>query len=267
LRRPLGEHIECTFALEPDVWLTSVDPGELTTALLNLVLNARDVMPLGGKLTIEARNTSLSESDLDVNGEPRPGDYVMVAVTDTGSGNDRRGGEPGVRAVLHHQGGRQGTGLGLSMVYGFVPPSGGVVQMQSDTGQAASSGCSFPASWRRRRLASPRRSGSVAPDGSETILVVEDERHGPDLCRERAEDARLPRHRGLERSPRRSHLLRQPGDIDLLLHRRRDARRHVRDRSSPGKRPVAARLKVLFTSGYTQNPVKTPERGRRRAAS
>src|SRR3954462_12822649 len=86
LRRPLGEHIECAFVLEPDVGLTSVDPGQLTTALLNLVLNARDVMQLGGRLTIEARNVSLGESDLDINGEPRSGDYVMVAVPDTGSG-------------------------------------------------------------------------------------------------------------------------------------------------------------------------------------
>ncbi|WP_338318203.1 ATP-binding protein, partial [Bradyrhizobium ottawaense] len=86
LRRTLGEHIECRFAFDRDLWPTSVDPGQLTTALLNLVLNARDAMPEGGKLTVEVHNSSLGESDLDVNGEPRPGDYVMVAVTDTGSG-------------------------------------------------------------------------------------------------------------------------------------------------------------------------------------
>ena len=86
LRRTLGEHIECEFQLDPGLWLASVDPGQLASAVLNLVLNARDAMPSGGKLTVDIRNTSLDESDVDVNGEARPGDYVMVAVTDTGAG-------------------------------------------------------------------------------------------------------------------------------------------------------------------------------------
>ncbi|RZI39395.1 hybrid sensor histidine kinase/response regulator, partial [Herbaspirillum sp. HC18] len=86
LQRTLGGHIESTFTFAPNLWPASVDPGQLATAVLNLVLNARDAMPDGGKLSVEVRNASLSESDLDVNGEPRPGDYVMLAVTDTGTG-------------------------------------------------------------------------------------------------------------------------------------------------------------------------------------
>src|SRR3954471_6132014 len=131
LRRPLGEHIECAFVLEPDVGLTSVDPGQLTTALLNLVLNARDVMQLGGRLTIEARNVSLGESDLDINAEPRPGDYVMVAVTDTGSGMTAEVASRAFEPFFTTKEVGKGTGLGLSMVYGFVRQSGGLVQMQS----------------------------------------------------------------------------------------------------------------------------------------
>ena len=155
LRRPLGEHIECTFALEPDVWLTSVDPGQLTTALLNLVLNARDVMPFGGRLTIEARNTSLGESDLDVNGEPRPGDYVMVAVTDTGSGMTAEVASRAFEPFFTTKEVGKGTGLGLSMVYGFVRQSGGLVQMQSAPGQGSTVRLFFP------RLATPPNEDAV----------------------------------------------------------------------------------------------------------
>lgn len=71
LRRTLGEHIECEFQFDHGLWLASVDPGQLASALLNLVLNARDAMPSGGKLTVEVRNTSLGESDVDVNGDAR----------------------------------------------------------------------------------------------------------------------------------------------------------------------------------------------------
>jgi nitrogen-specific signal transduction histidine kinase/CheY-like chemotaxis protein len=258
LRRPLGEHIECTFALEPDVWLTSVDPGELTTALLNLVLNARDVMPLGGKLTIEARNTSLGESDLDVNGEPRPGDYVMVAVTDTGSGMTAEVASRAFEPFFTTKEVGKGTGLGLSMVYGFVRQSGGVVQMQSEPGQGSVVRLFFP------RLATPPNEQPspaeriVAPDGSETILVVEDD----DMVRAYVEsELKTLGYRVIAASngPAALELLRRPGDIDLLLT----------DVVMPGGMfgPELARqatslrpgLKVLFTSGYTQNPVKTPD--------
>ncbi|MFX4910579.1 ATP-binding protein, partial [Acinetobacter baumannii] len=74
------------FSFAPNVWPASVDPGQLATALLNLVLNARDAMPDGGQLRVEVRNASLGDGERDVNGEPRPGDYVMVSVADDGCG-------------------------------------------------------------------------------------------------------------------------------------------------------------------------------------
>ncbi|MBR0818582.1 ATP-binding protein [Bradyrhizobium liaoningense] len=258
LRRPLGEHIECTFVLEPDVWLTSVDPGQLTTALLNLVLNARDVMPLGGKLTIEARNTSLGESDLDVNGEPRPGDYVMVAVADTGSGMTAEVASRAFEPFFTTKEVGKGTGLGLSMVYGFVRQSGGVVQMQSEPGQGSVVRLFFP------RLATPPNEHPspaeriVAPSGSETILVVEDD----DMVRAYVEnELKTLGYRVITASngPAALALLRCPGDIDLLFT---DVVMpggmfgQELARQATGLRPG---LKVLFTSGYTQNPVKTPD--------
>ncbi|MCK1650502.1 response regulator [Bradyrhizobium sp. 149] len=258
LRRPLGEHIECTFALAPDLGLTSVDPGELTTALLNLVLNARDVMPSGGRLTIEARNVSLGESDFDVNGEPRPGDYVMVAVTDTGSGMTAEVAGRAFEPFFTTKEVGKGTGLGLSMVYGFVRQSGGLVQMQSEPGQGSVVRLFFP------RLATPPTEhpspaeANVTREGRETILVVEDD----GMVRTYVEnELKTLGYRVITAAsgPAALDLLRQSGDIDLLFT----------DVVMPGGMfgPELARqatqlrpgLKVLFTSGYSQNPVKTPD--------
>jgi signal transduction histidine kinase len=116
LRRTLGEHIECEFHLDEKLWQASVDPGQLASALLNLVLNARDAMPSGGKLTVEVRNTPLGESDMDVNGEPRPGDYVMVAVTDTGTGMTAEVAGRAFEPFFTTKEVGKGTGLGHSMV-------------------------------------------------------------------------------------------------------------------------------------------------------
>ena len=175
LRRTLGEHIECEFLLDPDLWLASVDPGQLASALLNLVLNARDAMPQGGKLTVEVRNISLGESDLDVNGEARPGDYVMVAVTRYRQRHDRRGGRPRLRAVLHHQGGGQRHGLGPQHGLRVCPA---IRRLDANPLRARSmappSSFSFPVLGCRRRM--QRAAGQIAmPAGSETILVVEDD--------------------------------------------------------------------------------------------
>ena len=137
LRRTLGGHIECAFALEANVWLTSVDPGQLTTALLNLVLNARDALPDGGKLTVEVRNASLGETDVDVNGEPRPGDYVMVAVTDTGSGMTAEVASRAFEPFFTTKEVGKGTGLGLSQAFGFAKQSEGDIAVMSTPGKGA----------------------------------------------------------------------------------------------------------------------------------
>ena len=159
LRRTLGEHIECEFRLDPNLWQASVDPGQLASALLNLVLNARDAMPSGGKLTVEVHNTSLGESDLDVNGEARPGDYVMVAVTDTGSGMTAEVAGRAFEPFFTTKEVGKGTGLGLSMVYGFAQQSGGSMQIRSEPGQGTAVRLFFP------RVATPQ--ASAAPSAGQ----------------------------------------------------------------------------------------------------
>jgi signal transduction histidine kinase len=258
LRRSLGEHIECSFAFGTDLWLVSVDPGQLATALLNLVLNARDAMPDGGKLMVEVRNNSLGQSDLDVNGEPRPGDYVMVAVTDTGCGMAADVASRAFEPFFTTKEVGKGTGLGLSMVYGFAQQSGGLVQLQSEPGQGSVVRLFFP------RIAATLNEDTapaeqiITPDGSETVLVVEDD----DMVRAYVEsELKTLGYRVIASSngPAALEVLRQRGDIHLLFT----------DVVMPGgmfgpelaRQAIALRpdLKVLFTSGYSQNPVKTPD--------
>src|SRR5882672_3012119 len=175
LRRTLGEHIECEFLLDRDLWQSSVDPGQLTSALLNLVLNARDAMPQGGKLAVAVRNISLDESDLDVNGEARPGDYVMVAVTDTGSGMIAEVASRAFEPFFTTKEVGKGTGLGLSMVYGFAKQSGGSMQIRSEPGRGTVVKLYFPRINTPRQADAPPVDRIATPAGAETILVVEDD--------------------------------------------------------------------------------------------
>jgi len=163
LRRTLGEHIECEFLLDPKVWQASVDPGHLASALLNLVLNARDAMPQGGKLTVGVHNTSLDKSDVDVNGEARPGDYVMVAVTDTGCGMTVEVASRAFEPFFTTKEVGKGTGLGLSMVYGFARQSGGSMEIRSEPGRGTLIKLCFP------RVGAPDVTG--APSAGQTAAA------------------------------------------------------------------------------------------------
>jgi CheY-like chemotaxis protein len=255
LRRTLGEHIECEFRLDRDVWQASVDPGQLTSALLNLVLNARDAMPQGGKLTVEVRNSSLGESDLDVNGEARPGDYVMVAVTDTGSGMIAEVASRAFEPFFTTKEVGKGTGLGLSMVYGFAKQSGGTMQIRSEPRHGTVVKLFFPRVGAPRKNDAPSADRVATPTGSETILVVEDN----DLVRSYVEKELKElgyRVIATRNGPEALAILREPREIDLLFT----------DVVMPGgmfgpelaKQATLLRpgLEVLFTSGYTEDPVQ-----------
>jgi signal transduction histidine kinase len=260
LRRTLGEHIECEFHLDEKLWQASVDPGQLASALLNLVLNARDAMPSGGKLTVEVRNTPLGESDMDVNGEPRPGDYVMVAVTDTGTGMTAEVAGRAFEPFFTTKEVGKGTGLGLSMVYGFVQQSGGSMQIDSEPGHGTVVRLFFP------RVGAPRASAAASavqqatPAGSETILVVEDD----DMVRGYVQgELRALGYRVIvtPSGPAALTILRGPEKIDLLFT----------DVVMPGGMfgPELARqavrlrpdLKILLTSGYSEHPVDAIDGG------
>jgi signal transduction histidine kinase/CheY-like chemotaxis protein len=176
LHRALGEAVALETVLAAGLWPTLADPGELENALLNLALNARDAMPNGGKVTIETANCYLDHAYVDMVMEPvEPGQYIMIAVADTGVGMDQATRERAFDPFFTTKGVGKGTGLGLSQVYGFVRQTGGHVRIYSEIGQ----GTTVKVYLRRHAgegPAEPDHERQTAPaPGSETILVVEDD--------------------------------------------------------------------------------------------
>ena len=176
LRPTLGEQIEVESRLEADPWPALVDRSQLVTAVLNLAINARDAMPGGGKLTLETGNVMLDEAYASLNPDVRSGPYVMIAVSDSGSGIPAALRDKVFEPFFTTKDVGKGTGLGLSMVYGFVKQSGGHVKIYSEEGCGTTI-----------RLFLPRAAGEAQPvveaaptapraTGHETILVVEDDR-------------------------------------------------------------------------------------------
>ena len=175
LHPTLGKHIEIAPLLAEDAWTALVDPSQLTTAVLNLALNARDAMPNGGKLTIETGNIVLDESYANMHSELAPGSYVMIAVSDTGSGIPAALLERVFEPFFTTKEVGRGTGLGLSMVFGFVKQSGGHVKIYSEEGLGTSVKIYLPrATGPQQTTAEALVSGTVE-GGKETILVVEDD--------------------------------------------------------------------------------------------
>jgi signal transduction histidine kinase/CheY-like chemotaxis protein len=176
LRRTLGEHIDVRYVETAGLWPAMADPSQLESAVLNLALNARDAMPGGGRLTIELANKVLDEEYARGHAEVLPGDYTMLAVSDTGHGMT-----PDVLARVFEpfyttKPDGKGSGLGLAMVFGFVKQSGGHIKIYSEPGDGTTV-----------RIYLPRARGDVAtgsvramapielPRGTATVLVVEDE--------------------------------------------------------------------------------------------
>lgn len=177
LGRTLGAPVAIRTLLAGDLWPTLVDPNQLENAILNLALNARDAMPAGGRLTIETGNVHLEDAQCAPAGGARPGDYVMIAVSDTGTGMTPEAQARAFEPFFTTKPIGQGTGLGLAQVYGFVRQSGGHVSLESAPGQGTSVRLLLP---RLRRDPAAIAPAGAAPAGvpagaGETVLVVEDE--------------------------------------------------------------------------------------------
>jgi len=251
LRASLGEHVEIESMLEDEVWPALVDRSQLTTALLNLAVNARDAMVNGGKLTIETANMYLDGSSAEGQSELAPGHYVMIAVSDNGSGIPASIRDKVFEPFFTTKGPGKGTGLGLSMVYGFVKQSGGHIKIYSEEGYGTTVKLYLP---RAIAPATETMAATAAElvGGRETILVVED-----DAFVRRYVTAQLQNlgYRTLEAANAAEALAIVDGgaNFDLLftdvimpgaMNGRQLADEVMRRRSA---------LKVLFTSGYTEN--------------
>lgn len=255
LRRTLGEAIEIELVRGAGLWPALVDPGQLESALLNLAINARDAMPRGGRLTIETANAFIDDTYAAQQDEVAPGQYVLIAVSDTGTGMDAATIARAFEPFFSTKEVGKGTGLGLSMVYGFVKQSGGHVKIYSELGDGTTVKIYVPRSDAGRSAETANGSEkSKEPRGLETILLVEDD----EIVRQHVERQLLDLGYTVitaANGPKAIAELRTGKHIDLLftdmvmpggMNGRELAEAALEQR--PG-------LKVLFTSGYAENAV------------
>jgi PAS domain S-box-containing protein len=254
LQRALGEMIQIEVVGAPGLWPVEVDVAQLESTLVNLAINARDAMPNGGKLTVEAMNQTLDHAYARVNPEIAPGQYLLIAVSDTGQGMAQevlgRAFEPffTTKEIGH------GTGLGLSQVYGFMKQSGGHVKIYSEPGQGTSVKLYFPRARPSADAAADDEQDAPGSMARETILVVEDDKHLRAYLLEvlRELDYRVI---GAQDAVAALGFLEQPGvRIDLMLTDVVMPGMNGRELSDRARR-LRPGLKVLFMSGYSRNAV------------
>jgi nitrogen-specific signal transduction histidine kinase len=251
LRPTLGEDIEIESMLAHDLAPALIDPSQLSTSILNLALNARDAMPGGGKLTLETRNVVLDENYARSNSEVRPGNYVMIAVSDTGSGIPGNLLDKVFEPFFTTKDAGRGSGLGLSMVYGFVKQSNGHVKIYSEEGHGTSVKLYLPqATGAPEEVAETSLSGSEG--GDEHILLVEDDA----LVRQYVvtQISRFGYHTLAAGNAAEALAIIDAGErvdllfTDVMLPGGMNGRQLATDAAK--RRPG---LKVLYTSGYTEN--------------
>jgi len=176
VERTIDENVVIETTVASDAWLIEVDPSQLENAILNLVLNARDAMPDGGRLTINVSNVTLSKEESGSRAGDCGGRWVSIAVSDTGSGMSKEVVERAFDPFFTTKEAGKGTGLGLSMVWGFMQQSNGWAEIDSERGKGTTVKLLFPAAKRQEGALQPTRSAPGALlGGTERILVVEDD--------------------------------------------------------------------------------------------
>jgi signal transduction histidine kinase len=256
LQRTLGETIEVQNRVPADLWKTLIDPNQLENAVLNLSVNARDAMPHGGKLMIEAQNAILDAAYAEQHLEVAPGRYVMLAVTDSGVGMSKEVAQRALEPFFTTKPTGQGTGLGLSMVYGFVKQSKGHIKIYSEEGHGTSVKLYLPAA------ATDREDGHTVIDQSElpgakpgeVVLVVEDDAM---VLRLAVQLLTSLGYRTLEAhdGPEAIATLERAGRIDLVFTDvvlPKGINGTALARQAQSRRPG---IKVLYMSGYTANAI------------
>jgi two-component system cell cycle sensor histidine kinase/response regulator CckA len=256
LLRPLiGENIELQTQLGPDLGRTRADAGQIEQVIMNLVVNSKDAMPNGGKITIQSANASLNHDDLRREySYIKPGDYVVLSVTDTGHGMDKETQLRIFEPFFTTKEKGKGTGLGLSTVYGIIKQSGGYVLVESELQRGTTFRIYLPRVEDALEPAGALGAASSQTGGSETVLLVEDEESVRQLVRETLESKG---YRVLEADNGEAALQiasAHPGQIDML----------ITDVVMPGMsgRELSAKLcasypqtKVLYLSGYTEDAI------------
>ena len=252
LPRLLGEDVDLAFIPGENLASILADRGQVEQVLMNLIVNARDAMPNGGKITVETKNRGLDEKYIRQRRGVVPGEYVMLAVTDTGTGMDAATQAQIFEPFFTTKEEGKGTGLGLATVYGIVKQSGGHISVYSEPGQGSTFRIYFPATSVAKKLPEPEAAAAAYRAKGETVLVIEDE---TDLRNMIVSALRRRRYQVLEARTGEEALemVEQKGDKIHLL---------ITDVVMPGMRGTEAAqrissvvpgLKILYMSGYTDN--------------
>ena len=255
LHRTLGETIELETVLAADLWPVCTDQGELENAVVNLAVNARDAMPEGGKLTIVSANTELDDGYTDLHPYVTAGPYVMLAVSDSGTGMPPEVIEKVFEPFFTTKEIGKGTGLGLSMVYGFIKQSGGHVTINSEEGRGTTVKLYFPRAESEVTATEDTVREDEVSAGTETILVVEDDPDVRDTAQQMLQSlgyAVLLAKNG----PAALAMLEDGSDVDLVFTdvvmpggmSGYDLATQIRERFG--------HMKVLCASGYAENALR-----------
>jgi signal transduction histidine kinase len=261
-RRTLGETVNLEVVGGADLWQVEVDPSQLEAAILNLVVNAKDAMNAGvagamtssGRLRIETSNVSVAEDCRQQNAGVPAGEYVLIAVSDTGSGMPRDVQEKAFDPFFTTKQPGQGTGLGLSQVYGFVKQSGGDIKISSEVGQGTTISIYLPRAAAAAESAGQGETPLVGSSGCETVLVVEDESDVRSYLVETLEDLNYRVFEAANGEAALALFDADPFRIDLLLTdivmpglNGRELAEQLHHRQ-PG-------LRVLFMTGYSRDAI------------
>ena len=255
LRRTIGEHIALCTSLARDLWETRADPGQFQSAIVNMAVNARDAMPNGGKLIIETRNFLFEPDHLDFLPELKPGEYVQLSISDTGTGMPPEVRDRAFEPFFTTKEKGRGTGLGLAMVYGFVRQSGGHVTIYSEVGHGTTINLYFP---RACGPSAAQPAGRTMTDADsparETVLVVEDDERVRRLTAKRLKMIGYQVIEAID-GPKALEVLNRGDKVDLVFT----------DLVMPGglsgrevatqARTIRPGVKVLLTSGYSEELV------------
>ena len=252
LRRTLGERVELQTMLTAELWPACVDVNQLENAILNLAINARDAMPDGGRVTIETRNVQLGVDYARQHIDVETGEYVAISVSDTGVGMSPNVVERAFDPFFTTKPIGQGTGLGLSMIYGFAKQSGGHLRIDSEEGRGTTVRLYLARAYTDLDLPSAIEAVEPTPRGEgETILVVEDDAAMRLLVAAVLEELG---YRYIEASgaPQAMTILRSGARIDLLLT---DVGLPIMNGRQLAEfaRELRPAIKVLFVTGYAEN--------------
>ncbi|MFO1108854.1 MAG: response regulator [Bradyrhizobium sp.] len=254
LHRSLGEHVSLEVVGGAGIWPVEVDPAELESALVNLAVNARDAMDGGGKLTIEVGNSYLDDAYCRQHADVQPGQYVLIAVTDTGDGMSKEVLDRAFEPFFTTKQSGHGTGLGLSQVYGFVKQSGGHVKIYSEVGEGTAIKIYLPRYHGEPMTIEAPLLDSENDGGAEHILIVEDD---ADVRAYVAETLASLGYRVSEASngPEALRLLEAPDSrpdlllTDVIMPQMNG--RHLADKA----REIHPGLKVVYMTGYSRNAI------------